>query len=362
MGLGLTHPVSSKQLYRLGNKQFRVGAATMHGWRETMEDAHAIHLSLNNHPTSAFFGIFDGHSGSACSKYIAEKLPANLNSLSNFSDKDVSLVVMETDQQFLDNENFKNKDDGSAGIFTIASYDETTKKYTLLNANIGDSRTVLAQKQTDQTYVAIPCTFDHKPTNDEERKRIEEAGGSVQIGRVDGQLALSRAFGDRMLKTLHLAPEKRKVTSKPEIIVKEATVDDFLFLACDGIYEGDVFSREGVIKFVQEKMEETDDIAWICALVLDECLKRGSRDNMSAMIVQFVDGTAYAKDPEYLPGPYYSDDGDSKFQEAYMKDAQEAGFSLEQALKLRQENEEKEKAKLQEQQKEQKEQQSNSNK
>jgi protein phosphatase len=345
MGLGLTHPVSSKVLYRLGNEQFRVGAATMHGWRETMEDAHAIHLSMENHPDSAFFGIFDGHSGSACSKYIAEKLPENLNVLDAFTDDEVTQVVMDTDQEFLDAENFKNKDDGSAGIFTIASYDKTTKIYSLLNANIGDSRTVLAKKQEDNNYVAVPCTFDHKPTNDEERRRIEEAGGTVQMARVDGQLALSRAFGDRMLKTLHLPPEKRKVTSKPEIIVKEASHDDFLLLACDGIYEGDVFTRENVIKFVADKLAETDDIALICAAVLEECLKRGSRDNMSAMIVQFVDGTSYRREKEYLPGPYYCDEGDSKFQEAYIKDAQEAGFTLEQALQLRIENEEKEEKK-----------------
>jgi len=29
-----------------------------------------------------------------------------------------------------------------------------------------------------------------------ERARIEAAGGTVDIGRVDGKLALSRAFGD----------------------------------------------------------------------------------------------------------------------------------------------------------------------
>jgi len=334
MGIGLSHPVSSKVLYRHGNKHYRVGAATMHGWRETMEDAHSIILSMERHPSSAFFGIFDGHSGSACSKYVAEHLPRNIDNLTGFADSDISTTVMDTDQQFLDSETYKNKDDGSAGIFTITSYDATTNKYTLLNANIGDSRTVLAQKdQTDDGYTAIACTYDHKPTNEEERKRIEEAGGSVQIGRVDGQLALSRAFGDRMLKTLHLPPEKRKVTSKPEIITKEACSDDFLFLACDGIYESDVFSRESVIKFISDQMKHTDDIAKICAEVLEECLKRGSRDNMSAMIVQFVDGTSYDKEKEYVPGPYFTQDNDSKFQEAYQKDALEAGYTLEQALK-----------------------------
>jgi len=346
MGLGLTHPVSSKLLYRLGNKHFRVGAASMHGWRETMEDAHTIILNMQNHLDTGFFGIFDGHSGSTCSKYVAELLPKNLDKLSQWNEHDITRVVMNTDQDFLDAEEYKNKDDGSAGIFTIASYDESTSKYTLLNANIGDSRTVLAQKQSDGSYLAIACTQDHKPTNDEERKRIEEAGGFVQMSRVDGQLALSRAFGDRMLKTLHLPPEKRKVTSNPEIISTEATKDDFLFLACDGIYEGDVFNREDVITYISEQLQKTDDLATICAAVLDECLKRGSRDNMTAMIVQFQDGTQiHAKDPEYIPGVYYTSDNDQKFQEAYAKDAQLAGFSLEQALQKRAQIEEEEKKK-----------------
>jgi len=252
---------------------------------------------------------------------------------------------METDQEFLDSETYKNKDDGSAGIFTIATVEEITGKYALLNANIGDSRTVLAQKTSDGQYQAIPLTFDHKPSNEEERRRIEEAGGSVQMSRVDGQLALSRAFGDRMLKTLHLPPEKRKVTSKPDIIPQEATKDDFLFLACDGIYEGDVFTRESVIKNIADQLKQSDDLAIICAAVLDECLKRGSRDNMTAMIVQFVDGTSYAKEKEYVPGPYFSSENDSKFQEAYSKDAQSAGYTLEQALQKRTEMEEEEKKK-----------------
>jgi len=319
----------------LGNKYFRVGAASMHGWRETMEDAHTIILSMEKHPESAFFGIFDGHSGSACSKFISDVLPKNLDKLEQFNEIDISNVVMQTDQEFLDSENYKNKDDGSAGIFTIASYDSATAKYRLTHANIGDSRTVLAQKQEDGSFVSVPCTFDHKPTNEEERKRIEEAGGYVQMSRVDGQLALSRAFGDRMLKTLHLPPEKRKVTSKPEIISNDATSNDYLFLACDGIYEGDVFTRELVIKYISEQLKQTDDLAVVCANVLDECLKRGSRDNMSAMIIQFCEGTTYAKTTDYIPGPYFSEENDGKFQEAYAKDAQTAGFTLEQALQLR---------------------------
>jgi len=42
----------------------------------------------------------------------------------------------------------------------------------------------------------VELSFDHKPTNEGERTRIVEAGGTVEAGRVNGNLALSRALGD----------------------------------------------------------------------------------------------------------------------------------------------------------------------
>jgi len=137
--------------------------------------------------------------------------------------------------------------------------------------------------------------------------------------------------------------ENRKVTSNPEFIVESGSGEDFLFMACDGIYEGDIFTRDSVIAWLAERLAETpDDPALVCAKLLDECLARGSRDNMSAMIIQFKDGTEYQQD-EYIPGPWFNEENDHKFQEAYIADAKAAGFDLEGALKLFKENEEKKK-------------------
>ena len=62
-------------------------------------------------------------------------------------------------------------------------------------ANAGDSRGVL--KSGDK---AVPLSLDHKPELPGERRRIQEAGHSVGMARVDGNLALSRAFGDFQYK------------------------------------------------------------------------------------------------------------------------------------------------------------------
>ena len=46
----------------------------------------------------------------------------------------------------------------------------------------------------------VALSEDHKPNNPIEKARIYAAGHSVHEDRVDGNLALSRAFGDFQYK------------------------------------------------------------------------------------------------------------------------------------------------------------------
>lgn len=69
-----------------------------------------------------------------------------------------------------------------------------------------------------------------------EKARITAAGGFVDFGRVNGNLALSRAIGDfEFKKSAELAPEQQIVTAYPDVVVHEMGDDDeFLVIACDG--------------------------------------------------------------------------------------------------------------------------------
>lgn len=74
-------------------------------------------------------------------------------------------------------------------------------------SNLGDSRTLLCR----QGRLAFQ-TRDHKPTLPQERQRIRNAGGYVINARVDGGLAISRAFGDFDYKMRSdLSPLQQKV-------------------------------------------------------------------------------------------------------------------------------------------------------
>jgi serine/threonine protein phosphatase PrpC len=69
-----------------------------------------------------------------------------------------------------------------------------------------------------------------------EKARISAAGGFVDFGRVNGNLALSRAIGDfEFKKSADLSPEQQIVTAFPDVITHEVSSDDeFLVIACDG--------------------------------------------------------------------------------------------------------------------------------
>ena len=57
---------------------------------------------------------------------------------------------------------------------------------------------------------------DHKPSNPPERERIQNAGGSVMIQRVNGSLAVSRALGDFEYKNVDgKGPTEQLVSPEP---------------------------------------------------------------------------------------------------------------------------------------------------
>lgn len=86
----------------------------------------------------------------------------------------------------------------------------------LIVANVGDSRGVMCDSKGN----AIPLSFDHKPQQTRELKRIQEAGGFIAfkgVWRVAGILATSRAMGDYPLK------EKNLVIAEPDILTFDLT-------------------------------------------------------------------------------------------------------------------------------------------
>jgi serine/threonine protein phosphatase PrpC len=240
--------------------------------------------------------------------------------------------IIKLDSDFMENYHI---DDGTTAIFAITQPNQNEEgvviNYKLVVGNIGDSRAVLGRNNNE----AKALSEDHKPSLVSEQRRIETAGGFVSLGRVRGNLALSRAIGDRQYKVpKDFPPDKQQVSCIPDYQTEIVTSNDFLFIACDGIYEGDIFSYESIVQYISEKLQHSDDLAQITSDILDECVARGSKDNMSAMLIQFKDGTSYNNEDQYIPGPYYEENRHQEFQEAYKLFAEKAGYTLEESRKL----------------------------
>lgn len=335
MGQALPNPVTSVPIERRGGEHFRVGLAEMNGWRTKMEDSHVIHMG----DRWGFFGVFDGHGGDECSRYIASRVKEELDSKGLPANDDaVREMVFALDQEFIDFE----KPSGSTGTFVIIELPQADGgKLTLRIGNVGDSRILLGT--ADGEMVEGPgtdggLTNDHKPSEPGETERINRTGGTVQsirgVARVNGDLAVSRAFGDRNYKqTGGPGPADRPVTSDPEFYSTECDSSDFLLLVCDGISEGNFANRE-VVSLAAESLRRYGDPAAAAAAVCRTALHRKSTDNLTCMIV-LLSGGALQPEEEYLPGQIWDSLSNSRFNEVYKAMGLRSGLSLAEVVEKR---------------------------
>ena len=102
--------------------------------------------------------------------------------------------------------------------------ESASRQRVLYTANVGDARIVLCRNGK-----ALRLSYDHKGSDENEGRRITNAGGLILNNRVNGVLAVTRALGDTYMKDL--------VTGHPyttETVI-QPDIDEFLILACDGV-------------------------------------------------------------------------------------------------------------------------------
>ncbi|XP_071550725.1 protein phosphatase 1B isoform X2 [Panulirus ornatus] len=296
MGAFLDKPKTDKHNEHGVGNGLRYGLASMQGWRIEMEDAHSAVANLPGMLKDwAFFAVFDGHAGAKISAHCSEHLLSSITSGEEFQPSSIAEFETESEEKTINkikkgiHAGFLRLDESMRQMPEVASGEDksgTTAVCALISpshifvANCGDSRGVL--------YRAGGIGFstqDHKPVNPTEKERIQNAGGSVMIQRVNGSLAVSRALGDYEYKNVEgKGPCEQLVSPEPEIYVERRQVDDeFLVLACDGIW--DVMTNEDLCTFVRSRLLLSDDLESISNHVVDTCLHKGSRDNMSLVLI-----------------------------------------------------------------------------
>ena len=144
----------------------------------------------------------------------------------------------------------------------------------IICANVGDSRAIMVKGNK-----AIPLSFDQKPDDPEESKRIKENGGEISQYEEDGEksgpfrvwkkgeaypgIAMSRSIGDFIASKLGVIPEPKFLEEKIDKDTK------FIIVASDGIWE---FLDNDTVKNITMPYYEKNDPNGACK----ELIKRAT--------------------------------------------------------------------------------------
>jgi serine/threonine protein phosphatase PrpC len=281
MGNLLEAPITEKNSHEEFEGGVSIGVTGMQGWRPEMEDDHLIQAKMPSAEDHMLLGVFDGHGGAKTAQYVAphlvekiESMPSWQTYLENQTEENVGIALTEA---FLAmDQELRERSEEASGCTAIVVM--LTPSF-IVTANLGDSRAVLGSNGS-----TVALSFDHKPYNEEEKRRIEKAGGTVSWNRVDGDLAVSRAFGDFRYKSVDLPQEEQKVTPEPEIQIQPMSDQhEFVVLACDGVW--DVMSNEEVTEEVRRLLAEGEERPQLIAEELvDISLEKQSKDNISCLV------------------------------------------------------------------------------
>jgi serine/threonine protein phosphatase PrpC len=204
------------------------------GVRKTMEDKSIVIQDMCVRALSevglfpqTFFAVYDGHGGAEASSFLWQNLHVNLSeafeqaaqqlkaahdlemsqasagdtgdpmmmcsssppaeSVDDVIRRVVSKCFLDSDKHFLATS--ERPQCGSTATTVLIAGDR------FYSFNVGDSRTILCRRSQNHLISA-----DHKPSREDELQRIRDAGGLVINKRVMGELAVSRAFGDKEFK------------------------------------------------------------------------------------------------------------------------------------------------------------------
>ena len=231
MGAYLDTPIKDKNAENGQTDLCTFGLCSMQGWRCGQEDAHvAEEIIQTDGNKGMLLCVFDGHGGREVAAYAQERFKTILTGLSDFKQLKFKDALIEAFRLFDDE--VKDKEYGTdTGTTSNVVYFNQKDIYC---SNAGDSRSVLYTNNK-----AFPLSEDHKPDNQIELNRINKTDHFVEDSRVDGNLALSRAFGDFQYKDRpQLSWKDQAVTANPDVtITKRKSGDQYIIVACDGIWD-----------------------------------------------------------------------------------------------------------------------------
>ncbi|KDP45558.1 hypothetical protein JCGZ_18183 [Jatropha curcas] len=286
----------------------RWGSASLQGLREEMEDY--IIIKSDGLDGFSFAGVFDGHGGNSSAKFLRDELYkeciATLQDGLLLSGKDFNATIKALKEAF-------EKVDTKLlnWLETIGEEDESGSTATvmfignnmLIISHIGDSCVVLSRSGKSEVLTDSHRPYGSNKASLQEIRRIREAGGWIVNGRICGDIAVSRAFGDIRFKTkknemVQKGVEEGRwsekfssrvrfngdlVIASPDVFQVPLESDaEFIMLASDGLW--DYMSSSDAVSFVRNQLRKHGDVQLACEELARTALDLRSQDNVSIII------------------------------------------------------------------------------
>jgi hypothetical protein len=127
-------------------------------------------------PHISYFGVFDGHGGDKCSKFLKQSLDTILFNSPYFPGNIIESIkdaFQRAEQQFSQHAIKNGKLVDKSGSCALVALIINDICYAI---NLGDSRALYSKDSGKEFY---QITRDHKPNDEKEKKRIEKMGGKV---------------------------------------------------------------------------------------------------------------------------------------------------------------------------------------
>ena len=246
-----------------------------------MEDKSKSIENFNNDKNQMVFEIFDGHGGDEMSTYLQANLAKiyKQNLLLNKGNIILSLknAFHDADDEMRGQLNMEGLGSTGTLVHIVRRLGPVLEVY---SANVGDSRVSLISPEH-----IIRLSYDHRTTDEKEKKRILESGMEIIDDRICGTLMLTRIFGNYEYKEENENGNNKGLICEPfisKIEIDLSIENQFLILASDGIW--DILSEEEV----QNIIKKYQDTQKICSIIIKKCLENEAWDNMSVFAVKLT--------------------------------------------------------------------------
>ncbi|EDO05646.1 Protein phosphatase 2C family protein [Babesia bovis T2Bo] len=275
------------------------------GVRKCMEDECVIIPSLRklnpNIPESYDFlvcALYDGHGGRTCATFARDHLVNEIvqQLLQNVGEgpeefaecifkKSINAACQRLDSRIA--HELVGCNDGCTALLLFIG------RQKVFALNIGDSAAYICRK-VDNVLHAIPLNEIHKAWIPKEKERVTHYGGTVEGGRVNGVLEVTRSFGDLSLKRFGI-----KCTGSFRQATFDFGNDEMIMLACDGfwsVYDPHEACRLALRFLRQDESRAQSDpqlpfvnLRKICKDLVENALTvKRAQDNITVMLIRFV--------------------------------------------------------------------------